>query len=123
LLEKLGPATGEARFRLTPAGAVHWQRSASARRAELPVPAQPFRSDRVRDVLAHLASQGPTRTRDIGVKLDVSPTSINALMQYLKRKKAVRNRTDMRFAPYELTPEGRDMLAVMQRRAGTAAAA
>jgi DNA-binding MarR family transcriptional regulator len=117
LIEKTGMATFGDLYRLTAAGSVHWQRSTSARRADPPPP--PFRSDRVRTVLAYLESHGPTRTRDVGLGLGISQTSINALMQCLKRKNAVRTQTDARRAPYQLTPEGRDMLAAMQRQPGT----
>jgi len=121
LIEKTGAATHGDLYQLTPAGSAHWQRSATARRADIPPP--PFRSDRVRAVLSYLESHGPTRTRDIGYRLAIPQTSINALMQYLKRKNAVRTQTDPRHAPYELTPDGLDMLAAMQRQAVNEAAA
>jgi predicted transcriptional regulator len=115
LVETTGTAPRTALYRLTLLGLAHWQRSATARQAEVPPP--PFRSDRVRDVLSLLGSQGPTRTRDLGLALGIEKTSMNALMQYLKRKSAVRTQSDVRFAPYDLTLDGRDMLAAMQRRA------
>ncbi len=108
-------------YRLTAAGVAHWQRSPAARHADMPPP--PFRSDRIQDVLSYLASHGPTRTRDIGLSLGLRHQSLNALMQYLKRRKAVRTESDTRFAPYELTPDGREMLVAMQRQAPQAAAA
>lgn len=124
LIAKTGTATCGDLYRLTAVGAAHWQRSATARQADIPSPPPPpFRSDRIRDVLSHLASQGPTRTRDVGLRLGIPQPSINALMQYLKRKKAVRTRSDARFAPYELTPDGVEILAAMQRQRGDAAAA
>ncbi len=55
------------------------------------------------------------RTCDIGLELEIPKTSINALMQYLKRKNAVRTQTDARFAPYDLTPTGREILDAMNR--------
>jgi DNA-binding IclR family transcriptional regulator len=115
LIEKTGTATYGDLYRLSAAGSAHWQRSATARRADLPP--LPFRSDRVFGVLSYLASRGPTRTRDIGLALGISQTSINALMQYLKRKEAVRVQSDARFAPHELTSEGRELLAA--KKAGT----
>jgi predicted transcriptional regulator len=121
LVEQAETASYGEVYRLTAAGAVHWQRVANVRHADMPPP--PFRSDRIRDVLSHLASYGPTRTRDIGLTLGLRHQSLNALMQYLKRKKAVRTVSDMRFAPYELTPDGREMLAAMQREEPQAAAA
>ena len=112
LIEKIGTATDGDLYRLSVTGSAHWQRSARARRAAIPRP--PFRSDRILDVLSLLASQGPTRTRDIGRRLGIQQALINSRMQYLKRKNAVRTQTDARYAPYELTPDGRDMLAAMQ---------
>ena len=113
LIAKPGSATYGDLYQLTAVGSAHWQRSASARHADIPPP--PFRSDRVRGVLSYLESQGPTRTRDVGRGLAVPQTSINALMQYLKRKNAVRTQTDARHAPYSLTPDGREMLAAMKQ--------
>jgi len=121
LIEKIGTATYGDLYRLSVTGSAHWQRSAHARHADIPPP--PFRSDRILGVLSFLASQGPTRTRNIGRRLGIQQTSINSLMQYLKRKNAVRTQTDARYAPYELTPDGRDMLAAMQRTARDATAA
>jgi DNA-binding IclR family transcriptional regulator len=115
LIEKAGMATYGALFRLTPAGAVHWQRSLTAPQAD--APPLPFRSDRVQSVLSYLESHGPIRTRDVGLALGVGKATINALMQYLKRKNAVRLVSDAHFAPYELTAEGREILAAMERRA------
>jgi len=119
LIEKTGRATYGDLYRLTVAGSAHWQRSTAACHADLPP--LPFRSDRVRDVLSHLDSQGPTRTRDVGRALGISQTSMNALMQRLKRKNVVRTQTDARRAPYELTPDGCRILAAMKRQAGDAA--
>jgi DNA-binding MarR family transcriptional regulator len=119
LIEKTGVATYGDLYRLTPAGSAHWQRSASVPRADLPP--LPFRSGRVRDVLSFLEREGPVRTRDVGRRLDISQTSINALMQYLKRKSVVRVHSDARHAPHELTPAGREMLARMRREAADAA--
>jgi DNA-binding MarR family transcriptional regulator len=116
LVETAKTTTSGDSYRLTADGAAHWQRSPTRRRAGISGPPLPFRSDRIRDVLSLLGSQGPTRTRDISRVLGLSQTSMNALMQYLKRKRAVRNQTDVRNAPYELTPEGREMMAAMQRR-------
>jgi DNA-binding MarR family transcriptional regulator len=113
LIEKTGTATQGDLFRLTAAGSAHWQRSTTARHAD--APRLPFRSDRIHKVLSYLESQGPARTRDICRGLKLEPTSMNALMQYLKRKNAVRTQTDARLAPYDLTPDGREMLAAMKR--------
>ena len=115
LIETTGTATFGDLYRLTAAGSAHWQRSTTARRADLPPP--PFRSDRVRGGTCRtLESQGPIRTRDVGLGLGIPQPSINALMQYLKRKNAVRTQTDLRYAPHELTPDGREMLGAMKRQ-------
>lgn len=121
LVEQTASASYGNVYRLTATGSAHWQRSCAARHADVPPP--PFRSDRIRDVLSHLASRGPTRTRDIGLTLGLRNQPLNALMQYLKRRRAVRTVSDARFAPYELTSDGREMLAAMQRLGHQAAAA
>jgi DNA-binding IclR family transcriptional regulator len=122
LIEKTGTVVQRDMYRLTAMGAAHWQRSTTARHAD--IPPLPFRSDRVFGVLSHLASQGPTRTRDVGLALGIPQTSINALMQWLKRKKVVRTQTDAPRAPYELTPDGLEMVvakkAAIKDRAGMA---
>jgi len=118
LIEKTGVATRGELYRLTAAGAGHWQRSASLIQADAPPPPPlPFRSDRVRSVLSDLESHGPTRTCDIGLRLGVPQPSINALMQNLKRKGVVRNQTDARWAPCVLTTDGRQTLAAMLSQA------
>jgi DNA-binding MarR family transcriptional regulator len=121
LIERSDTATLAGLYVLTAAGAAHWQRSATCRQADAPPP--PFRSERVRSVLSLLETEGPTRTRDIGRRLDVSQTSINALMQYLRRRCMIRTQADVRRAPYELTPEGCEMLAAMRRKGRDAASA
>ena len=115
LIKKAGMETYGTLFRLTPTGAAHWQRSLTAPHAD--TPPLPFRSDRVRAVLSCLETHGPIRTRDIGRALGVGKATINALMQYLKRKDAVRPESDAHFAPYELTAGGREILAAMRRPA------
>jgi predicted transcriptional regulator len=115
LIEKTGVATYGDLYRLTTTGSTHWQRSAAARQAD--TPPLPFRSGRVRAVLSCLESGGAIRTRDVGLALGISQPSINALMQYLKRKNIVRTQTDARNAPYTLTSEGRKTLVAMQFQA------
>jgi DNA-binding MarR family transcriptional regulator len=116
LIEPAGVASDRALYRLTPAGARHWQRSAMVIRADVPSPPLAVRSDRVRCVLSDLNDHAPTRTRDIGLRLGIPQPSINALMQYLKRKHLIRSATDAGRAPYVLTAEGRDTLAAMLRK-------
>ena len=96
-------------FAVTRAGADHWQHNANARRAE--PPPLPVRSERVRDVLEYLRDTGPTRTRDIGQALGISRYSMNALVQYLKRKGLVVKCDGDRNAPHELTDVGRNVLS------------
>jgi DNA-binding MarR family transcriptional regulator len=118
LIEKAGVSSHGELYRLTPAGAGHWQRSARVIQADAPPPPPlPVRSNRVRCVLSDLESHGPTRTRDIGLRLGIAQPSINALMQCLKRKRLVINQTDERWSPYVLTAEGRDTLSAMLRKA------
>jgi len=100
-------------FILTPAGADHPQRRRTARRADLPP--LPVRSERVREVLAYLVREGPTRTRDVGFGLKIPLRSINALMQYLKRKGLVRKSDAALNAPHEVTDHGRKTLVDMMR--------
>jgi DNA-binding MarR family transcriptional regulator len=115
LIEKTGEAAHGVLYRLTAAGAGHWQRSATVIQADgPPPPALPVRSDRVRNVLADLECNGATRTRDIGLRLGIPQPSINALMQYLKRKGMVRTQTGTRNTPYILTEVGCQTLAAMR---------
>jgi predicted transcriptional regulator len=48
--------------------------------------------------------------------LEIPQPSINALMQYLKRKALVQKTSDQQAAPYSLTEKGLDALAEMARR-------
>jgi DNA-binding IclR family transcriptional regulator len=123
LVEKSWDVMSGDLYRLTVAGASHWQRSVTARQAALP--ALPFRSDRILDVLSHLAFEGPARMRDIGHSLGIPEPSIKALMRCLKHKKAVcpQGRCGTRQPPYEVTPDGQAMLVAMLRRTGDAAPA
>ncbi|MEF2553578.1 helix-turn-helix domain-containing protein [Aurantimonas sp. A2-1-M11] len=106
LVEIAGRSRDAALHRLTPAGRGNGQRNPAARTADLP--ALPVRSDRVRQVLAHLVRHGPARTRSIAEELEIPRISMNALMQYLKRKELVRKTADELHAPYEITTAGRE---------------
>jgi predicted ArsR family transcriptional regulator len=101
-------------YRITPAGLKHPQRGQSARRAK--VPRLPVESDRVRKVLSAILDSGALRIRDVTDVLRVPHQSINALMQYLKRKHLVKKAGQEFNAPYSLTDEGRAALAEMTRR-------
>jgi DNA-binding IclR family transcriptional regulator len=119
LVEKSGEDPSDTHFKPTRAGAEHFQRNPSARRAEPPAPpALPVRSDRIRTVLDYLAANGPTRTIRIGENLDIERNSINALMQYLKRLGLVRKAGASHDAPHELTAEGRRVRDKMVSRVG-----
>jgi DNA-binding IclR family transcriptional regulator len=103
-------------YRLTEIGKNHPQRDQSARRAG--VPRLPVESDRVRTVLSTIRDSGALRIRDVTDVLRIPHASINALMQYLKRKHLVKKTGPEFDAPYSLTDEGRAALAEMtQRRA------
>jgi Mn-dependent DtxR family transcriptional regulator len=101
-------------YRLTDAGDRHPQRDLSARRAA--EPRLPVESDRVRKVLSTISDSGALRIRDVTELLRLPRQSINALMQYLKRKHLVEKTTSEFEAPYSLTDEGRAALAEMTRR-------
>ena len=75
-----------------------------------------MRSDRVYQVLSHLADHGPARIRDLRDALDIQHTSINALALYLKRKRLIRKAGEGWEAPYELTTEGLETQRAMVRR-------
>jgi DNA-binding IclR family transcriptional regulator len=109
----LAAETPGARVTLTAAGTAHFQRNASARRAEpwtLPV-----KSDRVQAVLERLA-EAPARTVAIGHELGIERHTMNALMQYLKRRGLARKAGDDLFAPHEITDAGRRVAAELSRR-------
>jgi DNA-binding MarR family transcriptional regulator len=113
LIEDAGMRRGRALYRLSREGQEHVQRRPQARRAK---PAPPVvRSARVRDVLSYLSDHDGLRIRDVRDGLGIAQTSVNALMQYLKRKGLVRKSGDGLSAPYELTDGGREALAEMFR--------
>jgi len=84
------------------------------RHAEAPRP--PVESDRVRKVLSAIRDTGALRIRDVTNMLRIQRESINALMQYLKRKHLVEKTSQEFNAPYSLTNEGHAALAEMTRR-------
>jgi len=114
LIAACGEHRGHALFRHTPEGQDHFQRRAVARVTE-PVPLE-VRSDRVHAVLACLAEHRQARTRDLGEMVGVPLRSMNALMQYLKRKGMVEKTGDALVAPYMLAPKGQETLEEMARR-------
>jgi predicted transcriptional regulator len=92
----------------------HPQRDNFTRHAEAPRP--PVQSDRVRNVLSAIREAGALRIRDVTNILRIEQQSINALMQYLKRKHLVEKTSQEFSAPYSLTNEGHAALAEMTRR-------
>ena len=114
LVEEAGSSRGYTLYRLAAEGRAHIQRRASAQRAE-PAPLK-VKSDRVRSVLSYLAERGEARIKDVRDALGIPPTSMNSLMQYLKRMGLVKKISCELSAPYELTTEGRDILREMFRR-------
>ncbi len=115
LVENSGTRRGKALYRLTSAGGEHFQRRNGARRAKPALLV--VKSDRVRDVLSYLSDHGEARIIDVRDALGIAHASINALMQYLKRKRLVKKVGDALNAPYELTENGREALAEMLRLA------
>jgi DNA-binding IclR family transcriptional regulator len=113
-VEEFEAFQGKRVYRLTDAGNSHPQRDRSARRAA--EPRLPVESDRVRKVLSTISDSGALRIRDVTDTLRVPRQSINALMQYLKRKHLVEKTSAEFEAPYSLTDEGRTALAEMTRR-------
>jgi DNA-binding IclR family transcriptional regulator len=111
LVEPAGHSRRGEVYHLTPAGQAHWQRRPVAQTADLP--ALPVKSDRVRLVLSQLAQHGPARTHSVGQALGIPRLSINALMQYLKRKGLVCKTSMDLHAPHELTNEGKETLQSM----------
>jgi MarR family len=84
LVEAFHGLRGKREYRITAAGLTHPQRSHSGRRAQ--APRLPVESDRVRNVLSAILRAGALRIRDVINVLEISRQSMNALMQYLKRK-------------------------------------
>jgi len=105
---------GNREYRLTASGLRHPQHSKSGRCAE--PPRLPVESDRVRNVLSAILDVGTLRIRDVMKVLGIERQSINALMQYLKRKELVRKNGEGYNAPYLLTDKGHTTLLEMTRR-------
>ena len=101
-------------YRITIAGSKHPQYSQSARRAQ--APRLPVESDRIRQVLSTILNSGELRIKDVSNALRIPNQSMNALMQYLKRKRLVTKNGQQLHSPYSLTAQGRAALAEMTRR-------
>ena len=101
-------------YQITAIGLKHPQRHHDARLAH--APRLPVESDRVRAVLSAIRDARSLRIRDLKNKLKIPQPSINALMQYLKRKGLVQKTSQEQAAPYSLTEKGFDALTEMARR-------
>jgi DNA-binding MarR family transcriptional regulator len=101
-------------YQITAAGLKHPQRHPDARLAH--APRLPVESDRVRAVLSAIRDARSLRIRDLKNALEIPHASINALMQYLKRKALVQKTSQEQAAPYSLTEKGLDALTEMARR-------
>jgi predicted transcriptional regulator len=105
---------GKAIYQITAAGLKHPQRHPDALLAHLP--RLPVESDRVRAVLSAIRDAQSLRIRDLKNALEIPHASINAFMQYLKRKALVQKTSQEQAAPYSLTEKGLDALTEMARR-------
>ncbi len=84
LVEAFEGWRGDRVYRITAAGLKHPQRGQVSRHAQAARP--PVESDRVRKVLSAISDSGVLRIRDLTDVLRIPRESMNALMQYLKRK-------------------------------------
>ena len=101
-------------FRITEAGLGHPQYLRSVRPA--PLPSLPVRSDRNHAVLRAIAESGGLRMKDLKDLTKMPPNLMNALIQYLKRKRLVTKTESQYGAAYCLTERGRATLAEMNLR-------
>ena len=101
-------------YQVTAAGLKHPQCRKGARLAH--APRLPVESDRVRAVLSAIRDSESLRIRELKNGLKIPQPSINALVQYLKRKGLVQKTSQQQAAPYSLTEKGLDALAEMTRR-------
>jgi hypothetical protein len=111
LVEIIGSPSGAPALRLTAAGLAHPQYVSPKRLP--PPPPLPVRSDRVRLVLQTIADADALRIRDVKHLTNIPQRSINALMQYLKRKRLVVKIGDGFDDPYRLTKQCGATLAEM----------
>ena len=101
-------------YRITNSGLRHPQCAQSACRAQ--APRLPVESDRIRNVLSAIFNSGELRIIEVTNRLSMPQQSMNALMQYLKRRRLVNKNGRERQAPYSLTAEGIAALSEMTRR-------
>lgn len=117
LIEASEGLRGNRVYRVTEAGLKHPQRVSSAARA--PAPRLPVESERVRKVLSAILDSGELRIKDVTNALSVPHQSMNALMQYLKRKRLVKKNGRDLHSPYALTAQGIAALVEMTRSQDT----
>jgi DNA-binding IclR family transcriptional regulator len=113
LIEASDGLRGNRVYRITEAGLKHPQCARSAAPAQ--APRLPVESDRVRKVLSAIFDSGELRIRDVTTTVSAPHQSINALMQYLKRKRLVKKSGPDLHSPYALTAKGIAALAEMTR--------
>jgi len=104
---------GQPAWRLTRAGATHVQRR--TRRLVAPAPRSRVRSNRVWQVLGHLAEHGPLRTSDIAAAVGVPFQSMNALIQQLKRRRMLCKAGDGQRSGHTITEFGHSVLVELRR--------
>ncbi len=114
LVETVESPSGAPAFRLTAAALKHPKYVPSKRLP--PPPPLPVRSDRVCLVLQTIADADALRIRDVKHLTKIPQRSINALMQYLKRKRLVVKVGDGFDDPYRLTKQGDATLTEMSLR-------
>jgi len=102
-------------YRITSVGLEHPQRVPDRNRAR--APRLPVESDRVRVVLSTIRDCRSLRIRDATERLGIPHQSLNALFQYLKRKRLIAKTSNDLHAPYSLTDDGHAILTEMTRRA------
>src|SRR5262245_21378435 len=107
-------ANGSSRYQITKAGSLHPQYRQYGGRAD--PPPLPVRSDRVFAVLSFLAEHGRAQITEVRDALAIPHRSINALVQYLKRKHLVRKEGEDLRAPYALSDQGHEALTELHRR-------
>jgi len=113
LIEASEGLRGNQVYRVTDAGLNHPQRVPTAAPAQ--APRLPVESERVRKVLSAIFDSGELRIKEVTNALSVPHQSMNALMQYLKRKHLVRKIGRELHSPYVLTAQGISALAEMRR--------
>lgn len=101
-------------YRITNTGLQHPQYAHFRFPAQAPRP--PVESDRICKVLSAIFDSGELRIIEVTNTLSLPRQSMNALMQYLKRKRLVKKNGRERHASYSLTAEGIAALAEMIRR-------